>query len=323
MPILSIIVPVYNVSEYLDDCISSLIPQLNSDTEVLLIDDGSTDNSSRMCDHYASISEYIKVIHKRNGGLSSARNCGMENATGEYFFFLDSDDALPENSLKSIIVSIKANRPDVLYIGVEEVNSTLEDTIKPFENFDFEENTVFSAKELIGRFFDLKGMYLTSAPSKVTKKNFILKNELYFKNGIYHEDDEWTARLLVANPKVSFLNQKCYLYRHRENSIISSNDKDKIFKKNSDKIGFVDDILQTFKQTDVYSKAVQYYSVFYLSSIADCYRINPSLTKGIYKDTCDVINHLKYSENKKQRIIYYLFKAFGKNMTFKIIVNRY
>ena len=92
MPKVSIIVPVYNTKNYLRECVDSLIGQTLQDIEIILVDDGSTDGSSEICDEYALTDARIKVIHKPNGGLSSARNCGMDAADGEYFAFVDSDD---------------------------------------------------------------------------------------------------------------------------------------------------------------------------------------------------------------------------------------
>lgn len=89
---ISVIVPVYNVEKYLSRCIDSIISQTFSDFELILVDDGSTDSSGKICDEYGKKDGRVKVIHKRNGGLSSARNCGLENAKGNYICFVDSDD---------------------------------------------------------------------------------------------------------------------------------------------------------------------------------------------------------------------------------------
>ena len=112
----SIIVPVYKVENYLEDCIESILHQSYKDFELILIDDGSPDKSPEICDEYNAKDDRISVIHKKNGGLSSARNAGLDNANGEYIVFIDSDDILREGALEKIS-NYLGNYPDVLIIG--------------------------------------------------------------------------------------------------------------------------------------------------------------------------------------------------------------
>ena len=103
MPIISVIVPVYNVEKYLNRCIDSILAQTFSDFELLLIDDGSKDKSGEICDQYAEKDDRIKVLHKENGGASAARNTGIDHAVGEYIMFADSDDYIGRNMLESLL----------------------------------------------------------------------------------------------------------------------------------------------------------------------------------------------------------------------------
>lgn len=112
-PLVSIIIPVFNVEKYLCRCIDSILSQESTDVEILLIDDGSTDKSNEICDRYSQKSNLIKVFHKKNGGVSSARNIGIKEAKGDYAWFVDSDDYIEKNSLATIITSIKAIKADV------------------------------------------------------------------------------------------------------------------------------------------------------------------------------------------------------------------
>jgi glycosyltransferase involved in cell wall biosynthesis len=114
MPFLSVIIPIYNVELYLSRCIESVLNQSFKDLEMILVDDGSPDKCPTICDEYAKRDERVKVIHKKNGGLSSARNAGIEIAVGEYLTFLDSDDAWAEDKLKDIIIKLKENPADFL-----------------------------------------------------------------------------------------------------------------------------------------------------------------------------------------------------------------
>ena len=115
--IISVIIPVYNQIQYLKDCIDSILHQLTDDIEVLLIDDGSNDGSELLCDEFQSLDNNIKVIHKSNGGLSSARNEGLKNAKGRYLVFLDSDDELAVNAIEILKENIKEFSPDMILYG--------------------------------------------------------------------------------------------------------------------------------------------------------------------------------------------------------------
>ena len=112
MPKVSIIVPVYNTEKYLSRCLRSLMNQTLSDIEIILVDDGSTDRSSVLCDNYAEMDNRIKVVHKKNGGLSSARNAGIDIATGEYIGFVDSDDTISIDMYSKMIETAKKNNVD-------------------------------------------------------------------------------------------------------------------------------------------------------------------------------------------------------------------
>ncbi|WP_051411520.1 glycosyltransferase family 2 protein [Ruminococcus flavefaciens] len=109
----SIIVPIYNVGEYLTACIESILSQDYINTEVILVDDGSSDNSSEICDNYAALHSNIVVIHKMNGGVSSARNMGLDNATGDYITFVDGDDTISKNAISIMIKEIETHRADI------------------------------------------------------------------------------------------------------------------------------------------------------------------------------------------------------------------
>ena len=118
MPLISVIVPIYNVEKYLDRCVDSIINQTYKNLEIILVDDGSPDNCPQMCDDYAKKDSRIKVVHKENGGLSDARNVGMEVATGEYVSFIDSDDYISLDFYETLLETIVDNDSDIVECGV-------------------------------------------------------------------------------------------------------------------------------------------------------------------------------------------------------------
>lgn len=125
---LSVIVPVYNVETYLNRCIDSIINQTYKNLEIILVDDGSTDKSGKICDKYAAIDSRIKVIHKKNGGLVSARKYGVMNATGDYITDVDSDDWIENQAFSYMIEKLSQYNPDMLVLGhkKEYINGLLE-----------------------------------------------------------------------------------------------------------------------------------------------------------------------------------------------------
>ena len=113
---LSIVIPVYNVQNYIDDCVESIVEQNVNNVEIILVDDGSTDQSGEKCDLWKEQYSFIRVVHKENGGLSSARNAGIENAIGDYILFVDSDDKVEDGSLEAITQCILESHADYLFL---------------------------------------------------------------------------------------------------------------------------------------------------------------------------------------------------------------
>ena len=113
--LLSVIVPIYNVQKYLKMCIESILPQIKNKAEMILVDDGSTDRCSEICDFYAARYDYIKVIHQKNAGLSAARNAGLDISSGKYIMFVDSDDFIIKNSVEKIIRELEHIDVDIFF----------------------------------------------------------------------------------------------------------------------------------------------------------------------------------------------------------------
>jgi glycosyltransferase involved in cell wall biosynthesis len=214
----SIIIPVYNVEKYLENCVKSVLP-LKSELEILLIDDGSTDQSGKICDSLAEKDSRIRVIHKENGGLSDARNVGIENSTGDYLMFLDSDDFLDTKETERLLSKITDNTDAA--IGLYREFYEGENLYRDESCVSFLQNTgVMLANDFLKIVpKDGKSCYLT-AWRFIVKRELIVKNNLYFFKGIYHEDEEWVPRLLFACDKINVTDCFFYCYRQaREGSI--------------------------------------------------------------------------------------------------------
>lgn len=213
----SIIVPVYNVKPYLDRCLTSIIRQTYPDIEIVLVDDGSTDGSSETCDNYAAQDSRIRVIHQKNGGLSDARNKGMDIATGEYILFVDSDDYIDLDTCQNLY-NYAVYGYDILV-----ADAIVENGKKDLSHIS-KVGTVWSGKEYL-----LLAHQEKKAPMavwlNVYRRTFLLENNLFFKFGILHEDEEFTPRVFLKAHSVIYTNIEFYHYVIRENSICTQNDK--------------------------------------------------------------------------------------------------
>lgn len=214
--LVSIVVPIYNVKKYLEKCIDSLRRQSYKNIEILLIDDGSTDGSSKIVDKYARLDSRVIAIHKPNGGLSDARNVGIDNHKGKYIFFIDSDDYIHQDTIQILMdVAIKTNA-DIVECGVKYVDDD--------SQLKWETNSV--AFDLKPYNHDEAVKRILSYEFKIMAWNKLYKSELFsdirFPVGKIHED-EFTTPYLVDKCKIYVtINNELYAYVQRNNSIMNN-----------------------------------------------------------------------------------------------------
>lgn len=216
----SLIIPVYKVEKYLRQCVDSVLTQSFTDFEIILVDDGSPDSSPDICDEYAARDSRIKVIHKQNGGLSDARNFGLDNATGEYVIFLDSDDWWSDEcALEKISKRINDTNPTILIFGMKKyytLDNRFGDTRIP----------VVADNTLNGDYLIpimQSNAYVACAWDKVVKREFIEKERLRFVKGQLSEDIEWCCKLLLRRPSIEILQEAIYVYRQQVSTSITVN----------------------------------------------------------------------------------------------------
>lgn len=219
----SIIIPVYNVEKYIDQCISSVLSQTYKEYELILVDDGSKDLSSVICDNYAQNDKRIKIIHKENGGLSSARNAGLDIASGEYVLFLDSDDYWDDPMmLQKIYESICETNSEVYIFGMKKF---FKSTGK-YEDREIKKGektyTISSIKPLMEN-----NLFVACACDKVVRRELIEENHIRFRLGQMSEDIEWNVKLLLYGQSIGVIYQSFYVYRQENESSITANVKRK------------------------------------------------------------------------------------------------
>lgn len=211
-PKISVIVPIYNVAEYIEECVQSLVVQSFKEFEVIFVDDCGTDDSIGIIERElgrikANSCDARIIKHERNRGLSAARNTGFEAAKGEYVYFLDSDDYITPDCLEK------------LYNAA--IDSDAEVTIGDFSVNCLNHNSITYVDQEIGDYLIgyLCGQYYVMAWNKLCKKSFLEDNKLLFIEGLIHEDEPWTFAMACCVKRIKIVNEKTYIYRIRDNSL--------------------------------------------------------------------------------------------------------
>lgn len=216
---LSVIIPVYNVALYLRRCVESVSHQTYRQLEIILVDDGSTDESGAICDELAREDERIRVIHKVNGGLSDARNAGLAVATGEYVAFLDSDDAwLIPDGIEQMMRRLEEKASDILLFKRVDIYPNRQTVMR---DYDSEFIRAHSAQEVFERLM-LTEQFCMSACFQLLRRDMLIDNHLQFPVGYISEDVDFSCKLWQIAQSVDVLNLDMYGYHHRTNSISTS-----------------------------------------------------------------------------------------------------
>lgn len=255
-PILSIVVPIYKVEPYLRKCVDSLINQdLSSEEyEIILVDDGSPDKCGAIADAYATKSGNIKVIHQNNGGLSVARNTGIDAAKGKYIQFVDSDDYLEPNVIGALVERAERDNLDVLRFNYRNVNERYEEfwpNKTPKQTWGYEESVVDGVT-----FLNERLGYACYAVQFLIRTTLLA--DCKFKPGIYFEDVEWAPRMLLKAKRIASTKDVVYNYLFRHESITRTADLNKIRKKLDNQIFLIEshNILAINLKNKVWFKAM-------------------------------------------------------------------
>lgn len=303
---ISIIVPVYNISHYVQDCIDSILSQSFCDYEILLIDDGSTDESSSLCDKIAETDDRIQVYHKLNRGLSTARNYGVERASGEYLFFVDGDDFLPQGALQRIADCLQS-KPDILLSKVSRYNQRGDYSQDGFDLLDDYVNGCSGAQALENLMKYVKKP-LWQAWRNVIKTDLMRKFNFQFLSGLTSEDMHLIPQVYLQAQSVAVCNQPNYVYRiDRDGSIMNTES----FKRYKDFFFIVKYWMNFFDKEDcpetlkpIFTQVIARTYFFYISRI---YAFPKKERELLLEDGKQFKFLLKeQSLTKKNRFIYHL-----------------
>ena len=217
MTYFSVIIPVYNIEQYVRRCVDSVLQQDFADYEVILVDDGSTDQSGVLCDQLAQNNPRVRVIHKENGGLSSARNAGVRQAKGRYIWFVDGDDWIEQGALRTLYTCTQETDADLIKFGYIRV----EDSAQWVCSTSVAPQVYTDLTALQQEAFTYGGRYLLSAWSHVYKRDFLQKNDLSFvsEREIGSEDYLFNLQALLCAEKIAVIGDALYYYEQRMGSL--------------------------------------------------------------------------------------------------------
>lgn len=238
-PLISIVIPVYNVEKYLDCCIQSVCAQTYNNLEIILVDDGATDSSGKMCDEYAEKDARVKVIHKENGGLSSARNAGIKEITGDYFTFIDSDDYIRVDYIDKMYEYMMKDDTDVVVCSFKKI--VREEDWKNIPLCDVEHLVL---EQTDAKFKVLSRQIPIYAHGKLFKSE--LKRWIEFPIGRLHEDIPVIWEVVKHITKMTYAKDETYFYRQREDSIVNAKYK----HHRMDQLYFAEELLAEFDKKD-------------------------------------------------------------------------
>lgn len=280
---ISIIVPIYNVEEYLDECLASIYALDIKSYQVILVNDGSTDNSYSIAKRYAdNFSHLTTLINKKNGGLSSARNAGLINATGDWISFIDSDDYIDPVAFKKVVLAAIASTADVItFTGKRFISETGEQTSLNHIDNPFVNKGPIGGKEYLATNLDAGLLNTVCAWNKIYRHSRLTKLNIRFIEGLIHEDVPFTFNLLTTNQlTIHYLNEDAYFYRIRAGSIMTTASTEKL----SAKIKVIRLLLALLKQREINYTALNGYLVFLASSvIKDGMKVPYSILVALFK----------------------------------------
>ena len=289
-PLLTVVIPVYNVEKYLNRCIESILLQEWKNYDILLVDDGSTDRSPQICDDYVKAYDFISVIHKENGGLSEARNTGISQAKGEYVYFPDSDDWIEPDTFIALAEALESQDFDIISFNREFVKGE-EDAIIS----EPEVTQVFGGKDAFVQM--LKHSYITGfANDKIYRKSLFIDNNILFPSRKYYEDLGTNYKLFLSTQKVYATNQKYYHYLIDNPDSITQSWNEKKFR---DMFGFYKEIFYSdFVRSQLNQEELHLSQLYYVNGLT---HILASLYKAkLHKNYSYIASEVKQELEKNK-----------------------
>lgn len=300
----SVIIPVYKVEDYLDECVTSVLNQTFGDFEIILVDDGSPDNSGAMCDRWAQKDGRIRVVHQENGGLSAARNTGIRHVAGEYVMFLDSDDWWEtDNVLSAIAAQLEKTPVDVLSFNYRKSYDGVPEPVYFDESIPSSE-AVETLAQIVRQ-----DRWINGACNKAMRRTVLIEHQLFFREGITSEDIDWTLRLSLAAQSFAFANVSVFVYRQHAASISHSPSLKKIQTLSNNVQCCIDLLANAPEEKAALLKPFVAYQ--YGTLVYNVATMSKADRKALMPDVKAMKYLLAYSGNHKVRLLYRANRLFG------------
>lgn len=312
----SFILPIYNVEKYLSECVESILVQTYSDFEILLVDDGSPDNCPALCDEWARKDDRIKALHKSNGGLSDARNYGLEHAQGDYVVFVDSDDFWVNKDCLENLMNVVDVHPECDFIGFNCSYYYYDTkTFKKWVAYD-ESLSKPTDKDTVLCSLVASGTFPMSACLKIIKRKSLSEINLHFIKGLLSEDIPWFIDLLEGAKKCMFIND--YIYAYRQGVVGSISNSFSVRNFNSI-LRIIDNELQKLEGRTFNEKTKDYIKSFLAYELCICLGGLGQLEKSVRNEYYEKLKPykwlLKYRQNPKVKKVSILNSLVGFRLT--------
>lgn len=308
-PLFSFIIPVYNVEKYLNQCVDSILNQEYKNFEVILVDDGSKDNSGKICDEYVNKDERVRVFHKENGGVSVARNYGIQKATGKYILFVDSDDYIESNSLTQLANTVEKEEYDLIFLkGYKIYDNEKLQALDGDIKFDG-----LKTREEILKYISKLSKFPGSACTKVINKQLIDEYKIYFEEKrVSLEDVEVIIKILKVANKMTSINSPYYFYR--QNRVGSTTNSLK-----AENINSMIDVIKRYAEKKPKSGSSicinNFLAYEYIILLADYMSLCKSEKNKVNVNVFEYKWILRYNNNSKVKIVYLIQLILGIKIT--------
>ena len=310
--LLSIIIPMYNLEQYISYCLDSIVSQIRENVEIILIDDGSKDKTKEICNSYCEKYSYIKYFYQDNAGVSVARNNGLKRAIGDYILFVDGDDWIIKDTLLQIINKIKKNREVDIFAGdfVKSKNNQAKSkkvrTTLNLKEYDFPENLI--------KLFETNN-FNPSLCCNIIKRNLFFDNNILLDANVkYTEDMDCMLQLFLKAEKIVFIEKPFYVYRQNQSSATHSCS----LKRVDDTMNFVikwNDRIQEIESVELKKYLFNFVQYEYSIVVGLLYTLPKNERRKIITKVKEYEYLFTKAISKKVKIVYYVYKLFG----FKIV----
>ncbi len=287
--LVSVVVPCYNIEKYVEKCIDSILNQTYENLEIILVDDGATDNTGKILDKIKD--KRVKVIHQKNAGLSAARNSGLKIATGKYVCFIDGDDFIDEKYVETLLNFAEKSDSDITICGYYEFYEESGEKSAPFTH----KPVTYTGEQAVRDYFHFPSACAVVAWNKLYKTELFKSNKIEYPVGKKYEDSYTTYKLFYKSEKITYISSPLYFYLQRRDSIMGGGKFTK--ERFANTFCIIDETKEYFKDNGEYEKYIDDITIF--ETICLSYGVERMIKEGTHCDErVEAVKRLR--ENRKK-----------------------